>query len=602
MSHDALGPFFESYCRLRPVTATFTGVHDHDDRLPDWSPDGLEAAVAEMRALRRGLADESGSASAGPRALAPTGALGAETPSWPARSIDIQLADSFLEIQIAELNGPHFQRGNPALFTGEAIFGIIALMNREFAPFAARLESLTARLRGIPGFLEQARRSIAAEIPAEWTARALRECGGARTLLSFGLDLWLAHESARAAVEGAGAGFDPLRGARMAAAMCTCKATPEVQAARDAARDALAAFGRLETWLRKTIRPAAASRYSCGGEHLELLLRRGHWTPQPAAALLAEARAAFEVQSARFSEAARREAPGGWPDIQGRLADNHPDVPSYLGAHDEWWRKCREMAAAHDLVTWPDAPIRFVPIPVWTREAAPSLYYLFYRSPAPFDPPAVHECTVPAIDTMMPPEECERRLRAVNTNVIKLNHVVHHGGLGHHVQNAHAARSLSLVGRIAAVDGASRIAMFCGGTLAEGWACYATDLAQEYGLLTPLETVAEEHSRLRQLGRAIVDIELHQGMMTFDEAVTFYADGVGMSPEAARSEASKNSMFPGAAVMYWLGTSQIHQLRAERSKALGARFSLRAFHDRLLSFGAIPVALAAKLMRADAAT
>jgi hypothetical protein len=50
-----LREFFESYYRLRPVNATFTGVHDHDHRLPDWSPEGLASAADEMRALRSTL-------------------------------------------------------------------------------------------------------------------------------------------------------------------------------------------------------------------------------------------------------------------------------------------------------------------------------------------------------------------------------------------------------------------------------------------------------------------------------------------------------------------------------------------------------------------
>ena len=50
-----LDAFFESYYRLRPVNATFTGVHDYDHRLPDWSPDGLASALDEMRALRTSL-------------------------------------------------------------------------------------------------------------------------------------------------------------------------------------------------------------------------------------------------------------------------------------------------------------------------------------------------------------------------------------------------------------------------------------------------------------------------------------------------------------------------------------------------------------------
>ena len=37
-----LREFFDSYYRLRPINATFTGVHDRDDKLPDWSPQGLD--------------------------------------------------------------------------------------------------------------------------------------------------------------------------------------------------------------------------------------------------------------------------------------------------------------------------------------------------------------------------------------------------------------------------------------------------------------------------------------------------------------------------------------------------------------------------------
>jgi len=37
----ALDRFFETFYRQRPVTATFTGIHDHDRRLPDWSKAAL---------------------------------------------------------------------------------------------------------------------------------------------------------------------------------------------------------------------------------------------------------------------------------------------------------------------------------------------------------------------------------------------------------------------------------------------------------------------------------------------------------------------------------------------------------------------------------
>jgi uncharacterized protein (DUF885 family) len=93
----------------------------------------------------------------------------------------------------------------------------------------------------------------------------------------------------------------------------------------------------------------------------------------------------------------------------------------------------------------------------------------------------------------------------------------------------------------------------------------------------------------------VVDIGLHDGSLDFEDAVALYRDRVGLSPEAARGEACKNSMFPGTAVMYWLGTDGLHRLRSERQRVEGASFSLRRFHDRVLAFGSIPVPLLAQV-------
>ena len=138
--------------------------------------------------------------------------------------------------------------------------------------------------------------------------------------------------------------------------------------------------------------------------------------------------------------------------------------------------------------------------------------------------------------------------------------------------------------------------MFLGGSMAEGWACYATQLMEELGMLTPLEQLSEQHTRVRMLARAIVDIRLHLGLITFDEAVQYYRDVVGMPLEMATGETTKNSMFPCTAIMYWLGTSRILALRTQLQARQREAFSMRAFHDALLSRGAIPVTLVATLM------
>jgi uncharacterized protein (DUF885 family) len=196
--------------------------------------------------------------------------------------------------------------------------------------------------------------------------------------------------------------------------------------------------------------------------------------------------------------------------------------------------------------------------------------------------------------------EQRRRLRAANYSAIKLNHVIHHGALGHHVQNYYASHGASRIGQVGAVDGASRIGMFCAGTLAEGWACYACDLAEEAGFLTPLDAVAQQHTRVRLLARAVADLELHSGRRSLDQIAALYREQAQMAEEAADAEAVKNSMFPGAAVMYWLGTRDLHALRRACQARHGNTFSRRAFHDRVLSHGAIPVPLIAQLMMQEA--
>ena len=560
----ALDDFFTAFWQRHPVTATFAGQHDYDDRLPDWSPEGLEATISELRAQRTALSAEERAAEA---------TLG-DAP-WPAIAplVDLRLAGATVAIEIAERTASHFHRGNPSLAVGEAVFGVISLMIREFAPFEHRVTNAASRLRATPAFLAGARAAITRPIPRAWAERAQRECDGAALLLDGGVARWL---------ESAPHQHDLATELRAAAAA------------------AAAAFDEFATWLRAGARLDDNPKIGCGEDLLDLMIVRGHWCATARAELLADARQRFMSALGALAGMAAALAPGGWAEVQAKLADHHPTVDEYLPTFEWYQDACRARAERHDVVTWPDAPVRFAPIPQWTREAAPLLYYLPYRCPPPLEPTSSHTHAVTPVDDTIALAEQERRLRASNHSVIKLNHVVHHAAIGHHVQNWNAARSASRIGRVAAVDGASRIAMFCGGSLAEGWACYATDVMTELDFCTPLERVAEQHTTVRMLARMIVDIELHQGTMTLDDATAFYTERALMPAAAARAEAVKNSMFPGTALMYWLGTDGVHQLRVERARAEGEAFSLRAFHERLLGFGAIPVPMIASLMTAGA--
>lgn len=549
-----LDSFFAAYFRANPVTATFIGVHSYDDRLPDFSDAGRGDALAAAHSLLQSV-----------RSLPPEDLT-------PAQQTDRRLAEGFLEIQQWELQSAHFRYGNPSLFTGEAIFGVMSLFLRDFGTPEERAHAAVARLEAIPRFLEQGRQTLR-QAPPAWVERAQKECAGALAFLSRGISLlsdeyrdWL----------------------------------PALQRAAGQAARAFEAFRHyLDTDLSR--RPSDA--YASGPEVLDLVLRRAHFLDWSAEEIDVYARAQMEESTARLIEGVSVFGVDSWPDAIALLADHHPaSSGEYYAAYQTVWEASRRLAEQENLLTWPDFPLRFVPQPRWAREAAPLLYFLFYRSPAPYDRHGRPvEYLVTPIEPDMPAEEQEARLRATNDSVIKLNHVVHHGGIGHHVQNWHAFRAPSRIGQIAAVDGASRIAMLCGGTMAEGWACYATELMGEAGFLTPLERYAEHHARLRMAARAVVDIGIHRGTMSIQQAAAFYRDRVGMSGTAAVGEATKNSLFPGGAVMYLAGTDLIRDLRDTMARRTGNSFDLAAFHDRFLSYGSVPVNLIRHEMLKEAA-
>ena len=83
---------------------------------------------------------------------------------------------------------------------------------------------------------------------------------------------------------------------------------------------------------------------------------------------------------------------------------------------------------------------------------------------------------------------------------------------------------------------------------------------------------------------------------SFAECTQYYVQQTGMSLDMANAETTKNSMFPATALMYWLGTQGLIDLREQMQTRLGVQFNLRAFHGELLGRGSIPVPLVAKLM------
>jgi hypothetical protein len=537
-----LDRFFDWYFRANQVSATFIGVHAYDHELPQ--PDS-QAVEDEIEAL---LDDLDSDRVAQARDAHET--------------VDLILARSYLRVARAELQSEHVL-SNPCYYTGEAIFSVVSLFLRDFAPIDVRLAAAGARLRQIPALLNAGIPTIDAA-PDAWVERAIRECDGAEHFLRDGLPLLISRSTGQ---------------------------HPDVLEGRDAALGAFEAFhqqlaGRSPEGERRSV--------ALGREQFDWLLREAHFLDMSGDDILSYAREELEKARSALVRAMNEQGFTDWSVVAEAIADEHPPASDYLQRFQQVWDDAQQYAVDRELLTWPEFPLIFEPIPDWAASASPYLYFLFYRCPPPYDDGQVQRYLVTPLG-----DDPERVLRNVNETQITLNHVVHHAGIGHHVQNWHAARAGSRIGRMAGNDCALRIAMPSAGTLVEGWACYTTDLMEEAGYLTPLQQLSMRHSRMRMAARAIVDVEMHAGRFSLDDAVEYYVREVDMSPGAAQAEAVKNSMFPTMAMMYLIGTDMIHELRSDMQRLWGSDFSLRRFHDEFLSWGAIPVAMIGRLMRGE---
>jgi uncharacterized protein (DUF885 family) len=259
------------------------------------------------------------------------------------------------------------------------------------------------------------------------------------------------------------------------------------------------------------------------------------------------------------------------------VASDRPPADGMIGVVAEMLESIRSFVVGADLVTIPsEVRATVAPTPRHLRWA-----FAMMDTPGPYETAATE-----AYYYVTPPEpdwsrsQVDEWLSALN--VFALEDIsIHEAYPGHYVHFLHFGSAPTEVSR--------RIASY---GFVEGWAHYTEQLAWEAGYRD-----GDPRFRLAQLAEALVRdcrfvcaLRMHSGDMSLSEAVEFFRANAFYDETPARAEAERGAFDPGY-FAYTLGKLQILALRAEYRAARGADFSLREFHDRLLSRGAPPVAL-----------
>jgi uncharacterized protein (DUF885 family) len=126
--------------------------------------------------------------------------------------------------------------------------------------------------------------------------------------------------------------------------------------------------------------------------------------------------------------------------------------------------------------------------------------------------------------------------------------------------------------------------------MGEGWAEYAEQLADEMGLYS------SDTARFGMLADItlsatllVVDTGIHAFGWSREEAIDYIRQHTHVPLLRAEVGVDRYPVWPAQGLSYGLGRLEIRRLRAMAYQRLGKRFDIRAFHDRVLENGAVPL-------------
>ncbi len=129
----------------------------------------------------------------------------------------------------------------------------------------------------------------------------------------------------------------------------------------------------------------------------------------------------------------------------------------------------------------------------------------------------------------------------------------------------------------------------------EGWALYAETLGHEMGFYTePHALLGHLNDELLRAVRLVTDTGLHTKGWTREQTIKYMMETQGYSEDESRRATERYMAWPGQALAYKIGSLKIQELRNRSKTKLNDKFSLKAFHDLVLSDGALPLTLLEK--------
>ncbi len=549
---------------ISPVSASYAGYHKHTDAktgktieldalLDDVSPQGYEKQVAFYAEWQKKFRNQVNSKTLNLQDQA----------DW--RLLDDNIALSLLQLQKIQP-----QRINPTTQVELLGNGLFLPLSQNYAPKEVRVGHVLSRVEAIPQFLAAAKQTLVEADPI-FISTAEMENDGNIDLIETTLKEQI----------------DP--------------GSEAMKRYEQAAPKAIAALKDFSTWLDNDLGKRKTTRtWRLGKELYPEKFRLVMQTRVMPDQLLKSAESELESTRAEMLEIALPMHKEMYPDhsdhsdltaherenkiiseVLQKVSDEHTQRDHLMDQVKSDLGTIRQFIIEKKIVALSNRDnLKVIPTPPFMR----GIYSVAgFAGAPPLEPTAEAQYWVTPIDPSTPDAQAESKLREYNKYALYWLSI-HEALPGHYIQFEHA-NNLQPQGRRVLRN------LFGNGAYVEGWAEYIAQVMMDEGFLNndPKFHLVMRKLRLRLLANTILDIRMQTMDMSDEQAMTLMVNDCFQTQAEADGKLRRAKLSSTQLPTYYVGKRDWLQLRKDYQAAMGDKFTLSEFHNKVLDQGPLPI-------------
>jgi len=532
--NEVFGQYLATVQMYDPERATRMGIHSADSVLTQRTQGRVNMELEALKRLRAKLHEIT------------------KASMTPPLQVDYSVLDHILEVDIYEMEHLNLLTLRPQYYL-EPLFSVYQLLSKDSGEYGERAANALSRIKQFPQILEQAERNLS-HPPKIWVEQALRQTEDALNGIPDFIPLFRGYTR-----------YDPVL-------------KTQVDDTMGKARTALV---RYRDFLKNDILPNADGEFVSGDYTYGFYLERWHSLDLTPGAAYRYAKkscnSAFkDLENEALNIDAIKAKEKGWKGVFDALPHEHPPLNDILKIFQDEVDRAYQHFDEYKVVEFPKQRLLIKKMPSFMAGALP---YVYYSEPFALDDARVSELYI-SLPSEKTPEAAREKILASGFNYAQIELLTAFDVMpGMHLRSYAANNNGSRIRKIANQP-----------MVTNGWACYAELLAEEMGYYSSYwSRFLRIYVRALRSGRAYVDVGLHTGKISYDEAVKFFEDKFHMTKGQAQTEVLRISLAPTESLSYILGMDRILEMRKYYKRTEEKYFDLREFHSAFLRQGKIPL-------------